>query len=187
MLVIQKNRLSLLWEMLKVDTMNKKEIAYWLLIFAFFTFLSLNRHARAGIFDYHSEIWADKAGYNVYLPALLIYRFDALNFPDSVDYKTGNGFVVDKKNNKIITKYPYGVSLLQSPFWITAYLVGSQLGQKSGYDIIFHQAIDVAASFYFVFGLFFVYKLLNNTKNQEKIALTLLFATSDTNLLYYAV
>ena len=65
--------------------------------------------------------------------------------------------------------------------------MGSQLGQKSGYDIIFHQAIDVAASFYFVLGLFFIYKLLNNTKNQEKIALTLLFATSGTNLLYYAI
>jgi len=49
--------------------MNKKRITtiiFWLLTAGLFVFLSLNRHSRSGVCNYHCELWADKAGYNVY-------------------------------------------------------------------------------------------------------------------------
>ena len=164
--------------------MNKKEFIYLLLIFVLFTVFSLNRHSKAQIFTYHSEIWADKAGYNVYLPALFIYDFNATNFPDSIDYKTGNGFVIDKTSNKVITKYPYGVALLQSPFWLISHLIDKE---KKGYSKTYNKAIDISAIFYFVIGLFFLYKLFDNNQEKKTIILTLLFSILGTNLLYYAV
>jgi hypothetical protein len=41
-----------------------------------------------------------------------------MNFLDSIDILTGDGFSL--RNGKVITKYTYGVSLLQFPFYLTA-------------------------------------------------------------------
>jgi hypothetical protein len=77
-----------------------KSFVIRILILGVFIFLTLNRHSRTGVFTYQSEIWADKAGYYVYLPSLFIYGFDASSFPDSIDVKTGDGFhLVDGKGS----------------------------------------------------------------------------------------
>jgi hypothetical protein len=164
--------------------MTKKEFLYLLFFFILFTFLALNRHSKAEIFTYHSEIWADKAGYNVYLPSLFIYKFDAASFPDSIDDKTGNGFIINTKNNKIITKYPYGVSLLQSPFWLISHFIDKE---KNGFSKIYNISIDVSAIFYFIFGMFFLYKLLNINENKNLTIIVLLVSLLSTNLLYYTI
>lgn len=164
--------------------MTKKEGICWILIFTFFTILSLNRHSKAPIFTYNSEIWADKAGYNVYLPALFIYKFEATHFPDSIEYKTGNGFELNRETNKIITKYPYGTALLQSPFWFVAHLIDKE---KTGYSEFYNKSIDVAAVFYFVLGLFFLYRLLNIEQRKKTAFLTLVLSIFGTNLFYYAI
>ena len=164
--------------------MKKKELFVLILFSIFFIFLTMNRHSRAGLFNYHSEIWADKAGYNVYLPALFIYNFNANSLPDSIEIKTGMGFNVDKFNNKIISKYPYGVALLQSPFWLVAHLIDTN---KTGYTKIYHKAIDVAAVFYFMIGLFFLYQILKGKSNTNIVTLTLIISITATNLLYYAI
>jgi hypothetical protein len=93
------------------------KISFLTFILGFFIFLSLNRHSKSGIQNYHSEIWADKAGYYIYLPAFFIYNFQVDGLPAEIDKKTGNGFIV--RDGKIITKYTYGVALLQAPFFIT--------------------------------------------------------------------
>src|SRR5680860_135802 len=80
-------------------------------------FLTFNRHSKSKDLDYHSEIWADKAGYYVYLPAAIKYKFNPVNFPDSIDVKTGNGFMLDYEHKKIRTKYTCGVALMQLPFF----------------------------------------------------------------------
>ncbi|MBK6858838.1 MAG: hypothetical protein IPG95_00905 [Saprospiraceae bacterium] len=135
--------------------MKRIEFLVFLSIFIFLVTLALNRHSKAGLYNYHSEIYADKAGYNVYLPATFIYSFNANAFPDSIDIKTGNGFRLDKTNNKVITKYPYGVALLQAPFWLIAYFIDRD---KTGYSKIFHSAVDVSAVFYLLIGIFLFIK-----------------------------
>jgi len=163
--------------------MKRIEFLVFLSIFIFLVTLALNRHSKAGIYNYHSEIFADKAGYNVYLPATFIYSFNANKFPDSIDIKTGNGFRLDKSNNKIITKYPYGVALLQAPFWLIAYFIDRD---KTGYSKIFHSAIDISAVFYLVLGMFFIFKILKNKLKTISILTVLFISICSTNLLYYA-
>ena len=121
-------------------------------------FLTFNRHSKSGQFNYHSEIWADKAGYYVYLPAAFKFNFNPENFPDSIDVKTGNGFKLDNRNDKVVTKYTYGVALLQTPFFCLAELLAGPLNFKDdGFSSIYHWSINLASVSYLFLGLFFLF------------------------------
>ena len=102
---------------------------------------------------------SDKAGYYVYLPALFLYEFNSSKFPTKVDSLTGDGFHLNLKNNKVQSKYPVGVAVLVSPFFILAHAY-SVLTDKvaDGFSIPYQNAIDIAGVFYLLLCLF---KLLN--------------------------
>jgi hypothetical protein len=150
--------------------------------------LSLNRHSKAKIFNYHSEIWSDKAGYYIYLPAFFIYDFEADKFPDSVGIKTGNGFTIDKVDNKVTTKYTYGVALMQTPFFLIAHVLAKKIGlEANGFSIIYNRMIDIAAVFYTVFGLLVLYMFLINYTESKIAIITLIFIFLGSNLFYYSI
>ncbi len=162
-------------------------IAGWGILFVLMLFLAMNRHSKTGVFSYKSPVYADKAGYYVYLPATFIYHFAASAFPDSVDMKTGNGFWLDRKNNKIRTKYNYGVALMQTPFFLTAHLLAKPLGFKNnGFSLVYNWAVDVSAAFYLVLGLFFLFRILSRRFPRWIALLTLFFVVAGTNVFYYA-
>ncbi len=162
-------------------------MAGWTILFGIMVFLALNRHSKTSVFSYKSPVYGDKAGYYVYLPATFIYHFKASAFPDSVDLKTGNGFLLDRKSNKIRTKYNYGVALLQTPFFLTAHILAKPLGFKNnGFSLIYTWAVDVSAAFYLVLGLFFLLKILSRRFPRWIALLTLFFIVAGTNVLYYA-
>lgn len=157
-----------------------------IVIFCASLFVGLHHNKNKPLIDYHRELKADKSGYNVYLPALFIYRFETQNLPDSIEEKTGHGFSIDTAQNKIITKYPYGVALLQLPFWAVAHALAEI---KDGYSsVAYYNAIDWAASFYLALGLLLVF----NTASfyfENKLRLlwvTFLVLPFATNLFYYA-
>lgn len=156
----------------------------WVAFFGLVIFLSLNRHSRSGRYNYHSEIWADKAGYMVYLPAAFCYNFDARKFPAAIDEQTGQGFKLNRATHKVETKYPYGVALLQAPFWGTAQLVSSD---KSGFSIAVHKAIDIASATYFVLGIWLVFGTLRRQFSGVVAVGTLALLVLGTNLWYYGV
>lgn len=156
----------------------------WVLFYGLVLFLSLNRHSRSGRYNYHSEIWADKAGYMVYLPAAFCYRFEARNFPDAVDVRTGEGFRLDLVGNRVETKYPYGVALLQAPFWGVAQVLSPD---KSGFSSAAHKAIDVAGATYFVLGLALLFATLRRCFSKAVAIGTLSLLVLGTNLWYYGV
>ena len=163
---------------------NKKNIVLFFAIYSLFCFLSLNRHSQAKPNTYHAEIWADKAGYNVYLPALFIYDFNASTFPHQLEAHTGYGFTLDSLSKKVVTKYPYAVALMQSPFWLLAHVASSQ---KDGYSLFYQKSIDFAGSFYLTLGLFFLYSLVRRYQTTSlSILLTLLIALS-TGIFYYGI
>ncbi|MEI6122513.1 MAG: hypothetical protein WCQ95_02685 [Bacteroidota bacterium] len=168
---------------------NKYLIVFaWLLLTALFIFLTLNRHSRTGVFNYHSEIWADKAGYYVYLPSTFIYHFDASSFPDSITKNTGNGFILDTSHHVVKTKYPYGVALLQTPFFLAAHWLAKPLGYAdNGFTLPYYRAIDFAAVFYFIIGLVFLWAYLRKSSSRKLSFFTLLFSVSASNLYYYAI
>ena len=167
--------------------MKKSAVILLLSSFYFFTvFLTLNRHSRTGIQNYHSEIWADKAGYYVYLPSFFIYNFDGKKLPKKIDTFTGNGFVIEK--NIVKTKYTYGVALLESPFFILAHGISTKLGfQNNGFSIIYHKMIDIAAVTYSFFGLIFLYLFLIRYVTKSIATITVACVYLGTNLFYYSI
>jgi hypothetical protein len=159
-----------------------------LCFFGITLFLTFNRHSKSGYFNYHSEIWADKAGYYVYLPAAFKFNFNPDNFPDSIDANTGNGFTLDEINGKVITKYTYGVALMQSPFFCLAEILAEPLNfEKNGFSPIYHWSINVASVFYLVLGLLFLYKFLSTRFGKRSSLLAILSMFLATNLYYYSI
>lgn len=167
--------------------MNKRNITILLLLFYCFTvFLTLNRHSKAGIQNYHSEIWADKAGYYVYMPSFFIYKFDGKKFPDEIDKKTGKGFYIE--NGIVKTKYTYGVALLQSPFFLIAHCTSTNLGyQNDGFSLIYYKMIDLAAVTYSFFGLILLYLFLIRYVTKRLAFISILYVYLGTNLFYYSI
>ncbi|MBX0292185.1 hypothetical protein K3G63_17180 [Hymenobacter sp. HSC-4F20] len=156
----------------------------WVLFYGLVVFLALNRHSKAKPFTYHSEIWADKAGYYVYLPAAFRYDFDARAIPDSLAKATGDGFRLNQATGKVETKYPYGVALLEAPFWAAAHAITTD---KSGFSKAEHKAIDVAAATYFVLGLWLLAATLRRHFSGLVTALTVAVLVVGTNLWYYGI
>jgi hypothetical protein len=157
-------------------------------LFTILLFLTFNKHSKSNYFNFHSEIWADKAGYNVYLPALFKYNFDPHQFPDSIDSKTGHGFKLDYENKKIQTKYTCGIAILQTPFYLLADILSEPLGYESdGYSPIYFGIINIASVFYFLIALIFFYKFLRNYFSITVTTLTITTIFLGTNLYYYII
>lgn len=173
-----------------IHTSTKKliTILLWILIAGTMIFISFNRHSKTGIYFYRSQIFADKAGYYVYLPAAILYQFNPQLFPENIDDKTGNGFHFNMETNTVQTKYTYGVALFQLPFFMAAHFLAHPLGfDVNGFSLIYHWAVDLSAIFYFLIGLFFLYLLLHQLFTKKTVVLTILFLIISTNLFYYAL
>ncbi len=167
---------------------DKNAIIGALLLFGVCIFLSLNWHSHSPKFTYHSEIWADRAGYHVYLPAAFDYHFDPKSFPDGIDQRTGNGFYLDSIPGRVITKYPCGEALLRIPF----YLIGKALRSAddplgAGFTMVDHAMVDVAASFYGALGLLLLFMTLKKRVRPSMALATVFAILTGTNLLFYLI
>jgi hypothetical protein len=122
---------------------------------------------------------SDAGGYYAYLPALFIYKF---NEPDSDLVMDRSGFHYE--NGKLVSKYPLGLAIGQSPFFLTAHLLANK---KDGYSRPYHIAIRISAVFYCFLGLLFCFLFL---RKHTKWWLSLLICAVmffGTNLRYYAL
>lgn len=151
-------------------------------------FLTFNKHSKDKANSYHGVIWSDAAGYYVYNPIWFIYGNDASAFPDSIETQTGNGFSLNFQTNKVITKYPSGVAILQTPFFLTAHLLAEPLGYKAdGFSRIYSFGLFFAGIIYCCLGLFFLSTFLSQFFSPTiSIAAPLLFLAG-TNLFYYTI
>jgi hypothetical protein len=167
---------------------SKKKYLLWGFLLVVLTFAALNRHSRSKPFHYSSQIMSDKAGYYVYLPALFLYEFKSSKFPTKVDSLTGDGFQLNLKDNEVHSKYPVGVAVLVSPFFILAH-VYSVLTDKvaDGFSIPYQNAIDIAGVFYLLLGLYFLNKFLLNYCSQKVVIVSLASLFLGSNLYYYTI
>jgi hypothetical protein len=134
--------------------------------------------------EWRKEIWADQAGHYVYLPLVFNYSLDAQNFPVDAVEKTGHGFRFEE--HKVITKYPVGVALLVAPFYIVAQTIAPALGyEANGFSTIYIKSLRIAAVFYLVVGLIFLFRYLSFFYKDTLIIIGLLFLLAGTNVIYY--
>lgn len=159
----------------------------FLSIFGLLLFLNFNRHSKHGSFNYHGELYADKAGYQVFLPALFYYDFDATKFPTDMDWKTGTGYKLDTINKKVLTKYPVGVAMLELPFFMVGIVIDKIKGTTNdlGYSPIQHKMIGVSTTFYVVLGMLLLFKSFGNRFKPRLKYLLLFLLVFGSNFFFY--
>lgn len=160
----------------------------WMLLFGFLLWFSFNRNWRFGRFNYHDELWADKAGYHVFLPASFIYDWDARLFPHEVDLKTGGGFQLDGWRNSINTKYPPGAAIMRLPFFLLAHAWAKISGTPAdGFTMPYHAATIFSGVFYGMAGLWVLWRFLLYYFRKNIAWLGIIGLITGTNLWYYVV
>jgi hypothetical protein len=166
-----------------------REWIFFLLLLGLSLYLTFQAHKDKGYFNWKSEIWADRAGYYIYLPSFFMYHFDAKKCPEKIEEKTGYGFSIDYQKNTINTKYTYGVAALLSPFFIGAYIVSPvlKLPGEAGFGPVYHRMVNVAAVIYLMLGLWILKRFLKYYFEPFIQYLILFFIYAGTNLLFYAV
>jgi hypothetical protein len=173
------------------DLIRKKpfrESIFFLVLMAGTLFMTLQIHKGKGYFNWQSEIWGDKAGYYIYLPAFFYYHFHLNEFPPKIDEKTGNGFTLDTVSGKMRTKYTCGVAVLVSPFFVAAHYISKifHISQDWGFSPLYHKMMDFAAVFYLILGLWLLKRFLEHYIRERTAFITVLLVFLGTNLLYYA-
>lgn len=151
-------------------------------------FLTFNYHSHSPQHNYHGALWADRAGYFVYLPATFQGSFHADAFPQGIDTLNGNGFELDRSMNIVRTKYTSGVAIIVAPFYVIGHGIGTLIGaDNSAFGDVDHAIIQIASSLFLTFGLWFLFDIMRK-KWMEWQTLFILFITYfGTNLFYYTV
>ncbi len=150
-------------------------------------FLGFNKHGR-DTQNHHRVIWADAAGYYVYLPIWFIHGNNPSGFPQNIEKETGDGFQFNEQKEKVITKYPCGVAILQTPFFLASHVLAYSFShKKTGFSLIYHWGIIIAASVYACLGLFFLFSFLSQFFKPKIAFFTCLLLLTATNLYYYAI
>ncbi|MBL7138319.1 MAG: hypothetical protein ISS17_06065 [Bacteroidales bacterium] len=151
--------------------------------------ISLSLHEDHDYQTWKGEIWADRAGYYVYLPGALLHRFDVSSFPEKIDEKTGYGFILDQDKNRIRTKYTCGVAVMLIPFFIPTHFMAKLMNweEAGGFGPVYHKMIGLAAILYLIFGLWLLKLFLAAYFRPLIQYLSIFFIYAGTNLLYYTV
>lgn len=128
-------------------------------------------------------IRSDGSGYYAYLPATFIYRDFTFSFSQDPGLQSG----LVELNGNIINKYTMGTAILQLPFFLLAHILATPLGFKAdGYSGIYQFFIIVAAFFYCLTGIYFVFKTLSHFVCEKIALLTCALCLFATNLFHYA-
>ncbi|MBC8179718.1 hypothetical protein H8E88_01220 [candidate division KSB1 bacterium] len=164
-------------------------ITFFLILFIGALLLTFSFHLKKDHFTWGGEIYADKAGYYMYLPASFFYHFDVEKAPQDIDIKTGNGFVINWGNHTFNTKYTCGVAVMLSPFFLLAHGISLvfSLPEQGGFSPLYHAMVNIAAVCYLILGLMLLKMVLAKYFSQLTQYLSILFIFIGTNLLYYTV
>ncbi len=146
-------------------------------------------HKDAGRFNDRGELWSDRAGYYIYLPATFFYHFDTRRMPADLDIVTGGGFSIDTVKNKLDTKYTCGVALMVAPFFFTAGLVSRLCGfdDENGFSMLYMRFMGLAAVVYLLLGLWFLKKFLCFYYDPLTCYAVITLIFLGTNLFFYAL
>jgi len=138
-------------------------------------------------------IRSDGAGYYAYLVDAFIYQdmtsqrlVEDLLAGDSAAAKTYGLERLSDRNGYLI-KYPVGVALLESPFFMGAHLSCRLIkGECNGHSALYQNSVGVAAAFYCVSGLLLTYGVLRRRFGSATAYSATLACVFATNLYHYA-
>jgi hypothetical protein len=133
-------------------------------------------------------MWADAAGYYVYLPATFIYQWDMHKIAGGMDTLTGRGFTLDTAKEVIFTKYTSGVAFLQLPFFGLTHLYCQLSGTKAdGFTQPYVNSLLFSGVFYMLAGLFLLCKVLQAYYSKTASILASIALVACTNLYFYGI
>jgi hypothetical protein len=140
------------------------------------------------VYTYKSTMWADAAGYYMYLPVSLIYQWDYDALPLGIDTLTGSGFYMLQDKKVVFTKYTSGIAVLQLPFFGAAHLYTKVSGtEASGFSKPYVNGMLFSGVFYMLLGLFLLYFVLIGFFNKSSALLTVIGIALCTNLYFYGI
>lgn len=174
---------------------NKRNLPAWVeavfftMILGLALVLTFSYHSQKGLFNWRSGIWAERAGNYIFVPATLYFHWNLSECPPKMDERTGYGFVYDTKTGKIRTDQSCGLAIPLVPFFIGVHFITRFTGipQDWGFAPIYHHMVNVAAVFYLLLGLFFLFRFLRKYFSDLVSMLTVFFLFAGTNLFYYSV
>lgn len=135
--------------------------------------------------DKERVIASDVQGYYGYLPAIFIHNDLSLEHPEKFG---GKIWYRENKEGKRYIKYTCGMAIMYSPFFFTAHVFASTLGEKAdGYSRPYRFALSMAAIFYLTLALVFLSKFLLLYFKDKTVAVTLLVLFTGTNLWHYYI
>ena len=124
-------------------------------------------------------IKGDGRGYYDYLTSIFI--------DDDLDHQIANGRTIVETEGGAVNKYYSGSALLMLPFFLTALLFAHVSGSSAqGFEIPFQFGMALAALFYMLIGLIFIYKTLSVYRIKPTIqSIIIIVIGLGTNLLFY--
>ena len=162
---------------------------------ALFYLLSLFYTERARAALDGSDSW----GYYVHLPAFLLYHDSGdysktiaawqANYPNKPDPRKDAYGIRPTPTGKFAVKYPLGVALLETPFFLAAHvycLIGGT-HPTDGFSAPYSWAIALSSLFFAVLGLFFLYKNLRTYFSENISLATTATIGFGTNLYFFVV
>jgi hypothetical protein len=174
--------------------MHKGNKIIWVVIFALVVFLTFNKHSKDQLGTYHHTVWADKAGYFIFLPFVLDYHGKVSEVPDSLGSLLGDGFSVDTVNQRLKTKFVTGVALMQLSFYGSAKIYRQLTNEPSldpaipkGLDSVTMGFLHVGTALFFTLGLYLLYVSLRIYFSYSASAVSLIGVVFGSNLLHYAI
>jgi len=164
-------------------------LLFFLILFAVSLGLTFLYHNNRDNLTWKGVLWADGAGYYIYLPSLLFAGFEADKLPDNIAEKTGNAFHLNKVQNTIQTKYFYGESLLIAPFFFATHGIAKALNipEEQGFSSIYHRMIGVASVVYLILGLLILKQVLREFFRPWIQGIVIGVVYAGTNLFYYSI
>ena len=135
----------------------------------------------------------DIKGYYAYLPAAIIHGDLDFEFAqnDLDKYRT-KLYLGGGPEGKTLLQFTYGMSLLYSPFFLTAHLLTTNMEipyvgfEADGYTVPYRLALILSCLFYLALGLYFLRKVLLIYFSDPATAITLISITLGTNIFYYS-
>lgn len=178
-----------------MNSMKNFNVEKLLLLFVAFAFILIGFYSKN---NWHSSRHGgDGLGYYVYLPSVIIHK-DLGDFkktsqalkkyvPDLPDLSADIYGFRPTPTGKLADKYPVGVAILQSPFFLAGHLYTkqTQMYEADGFSRPYQVMCFFSTMFYVVIGLWFLQKTLVQYYSPSVSAITIILIGLGTNLLFF--